>query len=46
MPSGVEMTAYARTLPPIYRDIMAAFPTIEPGRKFRRLVNNLPTAVH
>ena len=33
MPSDAEMTAYAKNLPPIYRDIMAAFPTIEPGRK-------------
>src|SRR5437773_2754563 len=33
MPSDAEMTAYAKRLPPIYRDIMAAFPTIEPGRK-------------
>jgi hypothetical protein len=33
MPSDAEMAAYARSLPPIYRDILAAFPEIEPGRK-------------
>lgn len=33
MPSDAQMTAYAKTLPPIYRDIMAAFSAIEPGRK-------------
>ena len=33
MPTDAEMTAYASSLPSIYRDIMAAFPTIEPGRK-------------
>ena len=33
MPSDAEMTAYAKNLPDIYRDIMAAFPAIEPGRK-------------
>jgi hypothetical protein len=33
MPSDAEMTVYAKSLPPIYRDIMAAFPAIEPGRK-------------
>jgi hypothetical protein len=33
MPSEAEMKDYSRTLPPIYRDIMAAFPEIEPGRK-------------
>jgi hypothetical protein len=33
MPSDTEMAAYAKTLPAIYRDIMAAFPTVEPGRK-------------
>jgi hypothetical protein len=33
MPSDAEMTAYAENLPPIYRDILSAFPTIEPGRK-------------
>ena len=33
MPSDAEITAYAKKLPDIYRDIMAAFPAIEPGRK-------------
>jgi hypothetical protein len=33
MPSDAEMAAYARSLPPIYRDIMAAFPAIEASRK-------------
>ena len=33
MPTDAEITAYARSLPPIYRDILSAFPTIEPGRK-------------
>ena len=33
MPSDAQMTAYAKNLPKIYRDIMAAFPEIEPGRK-------------
>ncbi len=33
MPTDAEMSAYAKRLPPIYRDIMAAFPEIEPGRK-------------
>jgi hypothetical protein len=33
MPSAAEMTAYAKKLPPIYKDIMAAFPAVEPGRK-------------
>jgi len=33
MPSDAEMTAYAQNLPDIYRDIMAAFPAIEPRRK-------------
>ena len=33
MPSHAEMAAYAKTLPPIYRDVMAAFPAIEPSRK-------------
>jgi hypothetical protein len=33
MPTDAEMTAYAKSLPPVYRDIMAAFPAIEPGRK-------------
>lgn len=33
MPSDASIKEYARSLPPIYRDIMAAFPDIEPGRK-------------
>jgi hypothetical protein len=33
MPSDAEMAAFAKALPPVYRDIMAAFPAIEPGRK-------------
>ena len=33
MPSDAEMAAYAVNLPPIYRDIIASFPEIEPGRK-------------
>ena len=33
MPSDAEMTAYAQSLPDIYREIMAAFPAIEPRRK-------------
>jgi hypothetical protein len=33
MPSDAALSAYAKGLPPIYRDILAAFPAIEPGRK-------------
>jgi hypothetical protein len=33
MPTDAEMSAYAKRLPPIYRDIMAAFPEVDPGRK-------------
>ena len=33
MPSDAEIAAYAKNLPPIYRDILAAFPEVEPGRK-------------
>lgn len=33
MPSQTQIASYAINLPPIYRDIMAAFPAIEPGRK-------------
>jgi hypothetical protein len=33
MPSDAEIAAYAKGLPPIYRDILAAYPEIEPGRK-------------
>jgi hypothetical protein len=33
MPTDAELKAYAQSLPDIYRDIMAAFPEIEPNRK-------------
>jgi hypothetical protein len=33
MPTDAEMAAYAQQLPQIYRDILAAFPEVEPGRK-------------
>lgn len=33
MPNESEMIAYAKSLPVIYRDIMAAYPVIEPSRK-------------
>jgi hypothetical protein len=33
MPSDAQMREYAKSLPGIYRDIMAAFPAVEPGRK-------------
>jgi len=33
MPSDVEMKKYAKNLPAIYRDIVAAFPEIEPNRR-------------
>ena len=33
MPTDEQVAAYARGLPPIYRDILAAFPDIEPGRR-------------
>lgn len=33
MPSKTELLAYAKKLPDIYRDILAAFPEIEPYRK-------------
>lgn len=33
MPSETEMTAYAKRLPAIYRDVLAAFPDVEPTRK-------------
>lgn len=33
MPSDAEMAAYAQQLPSIYRDVLAAFPEIEPRRK-------------
>src|ERR1043166_6857208 len=32
MPNDTEIIAYAKSLPDIYRDILAAFPAIEPGR--------------
>ncbi len=33
MPTDAELKAYAGTLPTIYRDILAAFPDVDPGRK-------------
>ncbi len=33
MPSDAQMADYAERLPPVYRDIVTAFPTIEPCRK-------------
>lgn len=33
MPNETDIKQYARELPSIYRDIVAAFPEIEPGRK-------------
>src|SRR5438876_2736851 len=33
MPSDQELRAYAEKLPDIYREILIAFPRIEPGRK-------------
>jgi hypothetical protein len=33
MPTDDQLTEYLRRLPPIYRDILAAFPEVEPGRK-------------
>ena len=33
MPTDAEIESYAKSLPTIYRDILAAFPEIEPGRK-------------
>jgi hypothetical protein len=33
MPSDAELATYSVALPPIYRDILAAFPEVEPGRK-------------
>lgn len=33
MPTDPQMAAYAKNLAPVYQDIMAAFPAIEPGRK-------------
>jgi hypothetical protein len=40
------MKEYARNLPPVYRDIMAAFPAIEPGRKERYSLAFQTLAVH
>lgn len=33
MPSEAELAAYARSLPPIYRHILAAFPEVNRGRR-------------
>jgi hypothetical protein len=33
MATEEELTRYAESLPPIYREILAAFPRLEPGRK-------------
>ena len=33
MPTDAELSAYAKELPPIYRDILAAYPEVEPGRR-------------
>jgi hypothetical protein len=33
MPTDEQIAEYAKRLPDVYRDIMAAFPEIEPGRK-------------
>jgi hypothetical protein len=33
MPSDKQLLAYAETLPDIYREILSAFPRIEPNRK-------------
>ena len=33
MPSAAQIEAYAKGLPEIYREILAAFPAIDPGRK-------------
>lgn len=33
MPTEQELSEYAKKLPLIYRDIMTAFPAVEPGRK-------------
>lgn len=34
MPTDDELRAYVEQLPPIYRDILAAYPAINPERKF------------
>ena len=52
MPSDQELRAYAQTLPTIYREILAAFPRIEPGRKagyglaFQTLAADFPHLQH
>lgn len=33
MPTDEQLRAYAESLPPIYREILTAFPRIEPNRK-------------
>ncbi len=33
MPTDEQLRDYARSLPPIYRDVLAAFPRIEPNRR-------------
>ena len=33
MPTDTQLTAYAKELPPLYRDILEAFPSVEPGRR-------------
>jgi hypothetical protein len=33
MPSDAELRTYSVKLPPIYRDVLSAFPSIEPARK-------------
>ena len=33
MPPDAKMAEYAKNIPGIYRDILAAFPAIDPGRK-------------
>lgn len=33
MPTDAELSEYAKKLPPIYRDILAAYPEVEPGRR-------------
>ncbi|MBY0231980.1 MAG: hypothetical protein K2W96_22075 [Gemmataceae bacterium] len=33
MPTDAELSFYAASLPPIYKDILAAYPAVEPGRR-------------
>jgi hypothetical protein len=33
MPTDDELRTYANDLPPIYRDVLAAFPAVDPDRK-------------